>query len=390
SNSNLSEEKLYEFADGGIWFYTPRDCINSIQRWAASTPEGEASVGFAGLSGLQVAFINQYYDYAREFSINYGIPWEAVMAQGILESTSGTTEFATQRNNFFGIGAVDSSPNDANRFATPEEGWRGYYEFIRVNSRYREHGVFSGETVTDPYAYVQAVWEAGYATDPRYVEKLSPIIAAIIQYAESRADMQTSTELVQRYPQWLSNAELNSRGAGSIGTMNFIAVCADGALVSGGMTLEQAERFMEPYIELATQYRDIGTIDGVYYDVRCAYGPLANCSAFSRWFIAKYTTFGDPGQYDGKAFVSGLGGLGFRTGTEPEVYAVFSKSTGGDGHGHTGVVLGINEAAGKIIIGEASCNYDVDHIHAVEKDLSVFRGSEYTYAYTDNMLVTGI
>lgn len=54
--------------------------------------------------------------------------------------------------------------------------------------------------------------------------------------------------------------------------------------------------------------------------------------------------------------------------------------------GHTGVVLGIDEAANKIFIGEAGCSQPISWTRAKEKKLSDFTNKSYTYAYTDNIL----
>ena len=138
----------------------------------------------AGLSSLQAAFVDTYHDIDAQLSSEYGIPWEAVMAQGILESASGTSRLARERNNFFGIGAVDSNPNAAKYFSSPAEGWRGYFEFIKNNPRYRNHGAF--DHPGDPIGYIQAIKAAGYATDPNYVQKLAGLIKAIQNRAKEK------------------------------------------------------------------------------------------------------------------------------------------------------------------------------------------------------------
>ena len=167
----------------------------------------------AGLSTTQAAFIDQYHDIAQQLSVEYGIPWETVMAQGILESGAGTSSFAVNRNNFFGIGAFDSNPNNAFSYATPEEGWRGYYENIRKTSTYRNHGVFKEPNITDPYAYTEAIKAAGYATDPNYVTKVHQLIAAIENRSQEKGWL-SSAELAVRYPAMLTNAAQYAASAG--------------------------------------------------------------------------------------------------------------------------------------------------------------------------------
>lgn len=199
------DEGLYYNND--IIFYDPDNCVEP----------GEGSVGSydgtstAGLSDLQAEFVDKYHDIAESLSIKYGIPWETVMAQGILESAAGTSNFAVNRNNFFGIGAFDSNPNNAFSYATPEEGWEGYYKNIVATSVYRANGAFNYPD--DPYAYAQAIKNAGYASDPNYVSKLSVLIDAIIRRAEEKG-WETSAELVKSHPEMVENAEKNARGEG--------------------------------------------------------------------------------------------------------------------------------------------------------------------------------
>jgi flagellum-specific peptidoglycan hydrolase FlgJ len=132
---------------------------------------------------------------AQNLSVEFGIPWEAVMAQSIVESTAGTSYFATMRNNFFGLGAYDSNPDNAYYYDNLEAGWRGYFELIQQNYKtYGAKGVFTKEVMTDPYKYLEAIKAAGYATDPNYVAKVSNYI----DYVVARS-MQLG---------WLSSAEL--------------------------------------------------------------------------------------------------------------------------------------------------------------------------------------
>jgi hypothetical protein len=96
TKNKMTEDELSIYADNNILFYDPYgSCIGSAEGGVLS---GEPD-------GTQIGFIKTYHDIAVMHSINYGIPWETVMAQGILESASGTSYFARERNNFFGIGA---------------------------------------------------------------------------------------------------------------------------------------------------------------------------------------------------------------------------------------------------------------------------------------------
>jgi cell wall-associated NlpC family hydrolase len=132
-------------------------------------------------SGDQVAFITKWHDLSVKYEIEYGLPWEGVIAQAILESGTGTSTFARERNNFFGIHAFDADPNQALSFPTPEAGWKGYYDFIAANHRYAENGAF--DRSGDPVGYIRALKAAGYATSPTYVEDNAKIIGAVTKVA---------------------------------------------------------------------------------------------------------------------------------------------------------------------------------------------------------------
>lgn len=166
-----------------------------------------------------------------------------------------------------------------------------------------------------------------------------------------------------------------------------------GELVSGGMTLEEAMSFMQAYRSITPRdYSDPGNNLSRWSinDVTGCASDLENCVAFVQWFICEYAgvCMGLP---DGSQVVSTLlnSGRGFTDGgTTPRPYAIFSTGIT-SAEGHTGVILGIDEARGKIIIGEAGCGMSFDFTNAKEKDLASFMSGSYTYAYTDSIISLG-
>lgn len=180
SASALSSSTLDFMDKNGIYYFNPEGFADGCLPGLGSYD----GIATAGLSSIQSAFVDQYHNIAVQLSSEYGIPWEAVMAQGILESDSGTSNFARNRNNFFGINAVDSNPDNATYFSSPAEGWQGYYQFIKNNPRYRAAGAFNYPD--DPYGYIAAIKSAGYATDPNYVAKVSSLIKAVQNRAEEK------------------------------------------------------------------------------------------------------------------------------------------------------------------------------------------------------------
>lgn len=182
------------------------------------------------------------------------------------------------------------------------------------------------------------------------------------------------------------------------------AVCEEdeSGLVAGGMTYEQAVKFMEPYVKEAAKqlHGDYGAQagrtmigDGWVADAGCWGGTLNNCVAFSQWFINNYTSV-DPGigTNDGVGYAGTLISAGGLTdgGTTPKAYAIFSVG-GSSSAGHTGVVLGINKDKGEIYIGEAGCTsgYTGTWPGVHIEQLSEYTGGAYHYAYTDGKLLGG-
>lgn len=163
-----------------------------------------------------------------------------------------------------------------------------------------------------------------------------------------------------------------------------------GELIAGGMTLAEAQKFMEPYRAIRPRnYHEAGSYLGRWSinDVNGCASDLENCVAFTQYFICEYAhvCMGLPngGQVVDRLLSSGKGFI--NGGTTPRVYAVFSSST------HTGIVLGIDTARNKIIIGEAGCGSNIGYnwTNAHEYDLSNWTNGSRKYAYTDN-LINGI
>ena len=255
---------ILDFYDAnGIYYYDPKgvtECIVGV-----GSVSGTAS---AGLYPYQANFVDQYHDIAESLSIQYGIPWEAVVAQGINESDAGRSNFALNRNNFFGIGAFDSNPDRAHYYDTPMAGWRGYFENIRITATYRAHGVFQNNyspsfspkpssygnpttrnNITNPYDYLQTIWDSGYASSATYYNNIAPLITAIINRAGEKG-WKTTAELAIEHPEMLTNAANNSAGSNSpaydttiSGTNATCIVGTNGAAAGGGGT-NACDRFL--------------------------------------------------------------------------------------------------------------------------------------------------
>ena len=129
-------------------------------------------------------YVRRYYQIAIKEMQSYGIPASITMAQGILESGSGTTFLALEANNHFGIKCHDwTGPSVRRDDDAKNECFRQYEHALQsfedhskfLSSRSRYAFLFDYD-ITDYKAWAKGLKKAGYATDPHYPQKLIRII----------------------------------------------------------------------------------------------------------------------------------------------------------------------------------------------------------------------
>jgi hypothetical protein len=140
------------------------------------------------LSQDQQDFISYIVPQAQKGYKDYGIFASVTIAQAINESGWGRSYLARTDYNLFGIkypGNHDSSITvTQGTWATDDGGYYAHYSswgdscldhgfFLANNSRYAQHGVF---TATTPFEQVQAIADAGYATEADYAQITDAII----------------------------------------------------------------------------------------------------------------------------------------------------------------------------------------------------------------------
>lgn len=114
----------------------------------------------------------------------YGIPASITLAQGILESGSGKGRLAREANNHFGIKCHDwKGPRIYHDDDRAQECFRKYND---PNQSYRDHSLFLAKRKryanlfkykpTNYKAWAKGLKKAGYATDPKYPQKLISLI----------------------------------------------------------------------------------------------------------------------------------------------------------------------------------------------------------------------
>lgn len=158
------------------------------------------------MSTLREKFVQKYGRLAVDVTRGTGIFPEVLLAQAILESSRdgvpGASLLSKKYNNFHGIKAypkwkgktVDLKTREVfdgkdefvnSRFVvydSIEDGFRGYVQFLKDNPRYTKAGVFKAKNIAQQ---IQALKDAGYATDPEYVTLTNSIAVRVKSWLDS-------------------------------------------------------------------------------------------------------------------------------------------------------------------------------------------------------------
>ena len=140
-------------------------------------------------------YVKTYAEVAQKEMKSYDIPASITLAQGILESGMGDSRLATQANNHFGIKCHrewrgeriyhdDDEKGECFRvYKDPRKSYRDHSLFLTTRSRY--DFLFDYKKY-DYKAWAKGLKKAGYATDPKYPDKL---ISLIERYRLDRYDL---------------------------------------------------------------------------------------------------------------------------------------------------------------------------------------------------------
>jgi LysM repeat protein len=130
-------------------------------------------------------YVMQYKDIAQKNMKSHGVPASITLAQGILESGAGRGKLAVTANNHFGIKCHtewtgdkiyhddDSAQECFRKYNEAEESFNDHSDFLTTRSRYA--ALFKLEK-DDYEGWAKGLRAAGYATDPKYPEKLIGLI----------------------------------------------------------------------------------------------------------------------------------------------------------------------------------------------------------------------
>lgn len=148
------------------------------------------------------AYIKKYANLAVESQQKHKIPASITLAQGLLESAAGESRLAKQCNNHFGIkcgnswhGRTMRQNDDALRecfrcYNNVVDSYNDHAEFLK-----RERYAFLFDyKITDYKSWANGLKKAGYATDPKYPQKLIKIIEDYELYKYDSGENATTKE----------------------------------------------------------------------------------------------------------------------------------------------------------------------------------------------------
>jgi len=156
--------------------------IRELYKFATIATEGSRLFPATLVTQLLLESGPRLSQLARRANNFFGIKAGTTWTGPVISMT--TAEFLDgKRVTFVGTNKIYNSRADAIKdrapqmtlfrfYPTREAGFRGWVEFLQRNKRYTDAGVFRAK---DPIEQFAALARAGYATDPRYLEKLTNV-----------------------------------------------------------------------------------------------------------------------------------------------------------------------------------------------------------------------
>lgn len=164
-------------------------------------------------------YITGYKETAKDNMRTHGIPASITLAQGILESGSGQGRLALQANNHFGIkchtdwtGETIRHDDDAKqecfrKYRHASESFRDHSLFLTSRSRYAD--LFTLDK-GDYKGWAKGLRKAGYATDPKYPDKLISLIERYELYKYDDEVLGNMTRVISAVPDTAPSEEVPS------------------------------------------------------------------------------------------------------------------------------------------------------------------------------------
>lgn len=175
-------EYLRKYID--IFSKNNRECTFSAVLTALLILVGNYSVFAQKRSQSYDNYIQRYKDVAIEQQKKHGIPASITLAQGLLESSAGQSRLAREANNHFGI-KCGGNWNGKTIKHKAERGNECFRKYKNVEDSYEDHSKFLKRKryeslfklkIDDYKNWAVGLRKCGYATDPKYPDKLISII----------------------------------------------------------------------------------------------------------------------------------------------------------------------------------------------------------------------
>ena len=159
-----------------------------------------ALAGSIGMTETAKKYVQNFKGDAIKEMEMYNIPASITLAQGMLESGYGTSDLAIYANNHFGIKCHEEweGPTFIKTDDAKDECFRKY---TCVLDSYTDHSLFLKSRAryaplfelnhTDYTGWANGLKEAGYATDPKYVQRLLELIETYELFKYDLSNSQT-------------------------------------------------------------------------------------------------------------------------------------------------------------------------------------------------------
>lgn len=165
-------------------------------------------------------YIKQYAPIAQQNQKKYGIPASITLAQGLLESSAGNGRLAKEGNNHFGIKCGDWNGRKIyhdddrrgecfRRYSSALDSYQDHSLFLAKRDRYSS--LFDLKT-TDYKGWAKGLKRCGYATDPKYPDKLIKLIEDYDLHKYDKGSVSFTRDepkvLDKSFPSWYSKHQV--------------------------------------------------------------------------------------------------------------------------------------------------------------------------------------
>lgn len=209
-----------------VYAYDDDNSVNSIRYYGPSTcAVSDSTNRITYLSdnpnnSVLSEWLAKNYASVTSLSMEYGLPWEPILAQGAIESNFGNSEAYVQRGSIFALGPDGNSIAKDADYIDTESSWRVLFEYWRLNAGSNRGRLFTAEAFYDPQLYIDAIITSGYQTgNTNYAERLKTLTGEINALVE-RSGLNSSENILKASSAVEKNIERNrGEGVDSFGNM---------------------------------------------------------------------------------------------------------------------------------------------------------------------------